>query len=125
MHPALRKGPLFTKKHSRFSTFFYKTPPISHFFYKKKHSPISFRAYGPARRVLRSQVLSMHLALLSILSFARRDLYGQFRLLSRQLLLVLGQSQDGVAVLVQVLAGARQLVGERVLLPTDDRQLIG
>ena len=67
----------------------------------------------------------MHLALLSILSFARRDLYGQFCLLFRQLLLVLGQSQDGVAVLVQVLAGARQLVGERVLLPTDDRQLIG
>ena len=67
----------------------------------------------------------MHLALLSILSFARRDLHGQFRLLFRQLLLVLGQSQDGVAVLVQVLAGARQLVGERVLLPTDDRQLIG
>jgi len=29
MHPALRKGPLFTKKHTPFSTFFYKnTPPF-------------------------------------------------------------------------------------------------
>jgi len=34
MHPALRKGPLFTKN-----------TPISHFLQKK---PISFLAYGPA-----------------------------------------------------------------------------
>jgi len=57
MHPALRKGQLFTKKtHTPFSTFykknnahfplFYKTPLFSTFFYKN-HPPISFPAYGP------------------------------------------------------------------------------
>ena len=57
MHPALRKGPLFTtppifhffynKKHLppifHFST---KQPPFFYFFYKK-HPPILFPAYGP------------------------------------------------------------------------------
>ena len=36
MHPALRKGPLFTKKLPPFSTFY------------TKNTPISFPAYGPA-----------------------------------------------------------------------------
>ena len=35
MHPALRKGPLFTKKHPPFSTFY--------------NPPISFLAYGNER----------------------------------------------------------------------------
>ena len=37
MHPALRKGPLFTK-HPQFSTFFYKKNPKPNFpFFTKKH----------------------------------------------------------------------------------------
>ena len=44
MHPALRKGPLFTK-HPQFSTFLQKNP-IFHFL--QKNTPISFPAYGPA-----------------------------------------------------------------------------
>ena len=46
MHPALRKGPLFTK-HPHFPPFFTKnTPPIFHFL---QNTPISFPAYGPVR----------------------------------------------------------------------------
>ena len=55
MHPALGKGPLFTK-HPHFPLS-YITPPIFHFFYKKhphfplfykkNTPPISFPAYGP------------------------------------------------------------------------------
>jgi len=55
MHPVLRKGPLFYKKHpppfstfshkKTFYTFFYKKRPISTFL--QKHSSISFPAYGP------------------------------------------------------------------------------
>ena len=45
MHPALRKGPLFTK-HPQFSTFFTKKNNFCIFF--TKNTPISFPAYGPA-----------------------------------------------------------------------------
>jgi len=44
MHPALRKGPLFTKKHPLFFTFL-QPPHFPHFY--KKHPPLSFPAYGP------------------------------------------------------------------------------
>jgi len=57
MHPALRKGQLFTKKntHPIFHFFTKKTTPIFHFFTKhpyfplflQKSPPISFPAYGP------------------------------------------------------------------------------
>jgi len=44
-HPALRKGPLFTKNAPPpFSTFLQHIP-IFHFFYKKH--PMSFPDYGP------------------------------------------------------------------------------
>jgi len=39
MHPALRKGPLFYKKHPQFFTFVRKNIPIFHFFTKKHTSP--------------------------------------------------------------------------------------
>ena len=66
MHPALRKGPLFTKKNN-FPLYLHKTPPFSTFFLQKitpyfllfltkntpqfplfTNPPISFPTYGPA-----------------------------------------------------------------------------
>ena len=39
MHPALRKGPLFAKKHPPIFHFFTKTPPFSTFY--REHPPFS------------------------------------------------------------------------------------
>ena len=52
MHPALRKGPFFYKKNTPdYPLFLTKTPPFSTFIY---NPPISFPAYGPLNKPLKS-----------------------------------------------------------------------
>jgi len=55
MHPALRKGPLFCKKHPPFSTFFYKTPPF-HFLPTGLSSPSLLRS--TANRLMHRPILN-------------------------------------------------------------------
>jgi len=67
MHPALRKGPLFTKKHTpHFPLFytkntphfplFYKNTPHFPLFFTKKHPPFHFLPTGLNTQCLRPYI---------------------------------------------------------------------